>query len=57
MIPGLGQEMYKTNVGLDLHFTKFHRSLLALALLALLEDIGEEEQHASRAGEGVTAQV
>ena len=26
MVPGIGQEMYKTNVDLDIHFTKVNKS-------------------------------
>lgn len=51
MIAGLGQDMYKTNMSLDLHFTKLSRSSppLTSVYLALLGDIGQEGQQSSGA--------
>ena len=57
VIPGLGQERYKTSVSLDLYFIKVNVSPLTPVYLALLEDIGQEGWHASREGAGVTAQI
>lgn len=50
--------MYKLTVGLNVHFTKLNRSPQApVYFLALLEDLGQKGQHASRAGSGGMAQV
>lgn len=53
VISDLGQEMGKINVGLDVHFTRLNRSPLAPVYLALLEDIGQKGQRASKAGSAV----